>query len=136
MDARHLLLIAGTLVAASVGAAAQSLTIPSEVDIGASGLVQFSYACPAGTACRARCFSNDTLITDRDGVGDVVMTAFRTHGRQNAPNFEIQINLRDKAAQGPTIVHLVGQGACTFDGLVPSGSNGFLGRTRRDRPSR
>ena len=118
-----------------LGAFAQALSIPSEVDYGASGLVQLRYVCPPGTACRARCYSNDTLISDRENVAEVVMTAFRTHGRQNSPNFEVQID--GPAGSGATaVVHLVGQGACSFDGLKSSSTAGFLSRTVRDRPGR
>ena len=114
----------------------QALSIPSEVDYGASGLVQFQYRCAGTGSCRTRCYSRGTLIAERDGVTEVVMTAYRTHGRQNAPDYEIQINTRDAAANPPQTLHLFGEGACTMDGMTALRSSGFLSRTKRETNSR
>ena len=121
----------------TLGAAeAQTLTIPSEVDYGASGLVQFQYACASGASCRVRCFSHGQLVSEREGVTDATVTAFRTHNRQNAPSYEVRVNVKPGAAFGNAVVQLQGDSACAFDGLTSTSTSGFLSRTRREPGTR
>src|SRR5947207_791276 len=52
-----------TVVFFSKGVVAQEIRLPKDVDFGASGLVQFKYAC-AQDSCTARCFMTGNMVLE------------------------------------------------------------------------
>ena len=135
MGARGLARFGGGLLflALTCPALAQGVQIPRDVDYGASGLVQFNYACETGS-CLVRCFLHNTMVLEVKAAKSATFTSYRSHGRQNAP--EKEVSVASSSSETPLFLNFAGDGGCVFEAMRQTSATGFLSRLSVDSRSR